>query len=126
MHATAFRLMVALVSRMWTPFITPRTTESLTCWTSVTWRAGEGGTPAPRLSHIRQVSYLRFDSSQGLGSDCRLDGLQHLVHQTVLQGPAYRKCGLVDLYLDGSHVADGPRLCNFAAVSKCFGDVGSR
>lgn len=36
------RLMGNVDPRTWTPSITPRTTESLTCWTSATWRAGEG------------------------------------------------------------------------------------
>lgn len=37
---TGSRLMS--LPRTWTPSITPRTTASLTCWTSATWRAGEG------------------------------------------------------------------------------------
>lgn len=41
-YTAANRLMGNVAPRMWTPSITPRTTESLTCWTSATWRAGEG------------------------------------------------------------------------------------
>ena len=42
-----------LLPRTWTPSITPRTTASLTCWTSATWRAGEGRRAVKRY-------YLRF------------------------------------------------------------------
>lgn len=61
---------------------------------------------------VGSVVDLRFESSQGLGSDRRIDGVQHVVHQAVLQRPAYRK-------------QKPPLLCNFAAILKCFGEAGS-
>lgn len=87
------RLMGNVAPRTWTPSITPRTTASLTCWTSATWRAGEG---QRAVKHY----YLRFTSPrlrqflpfyQGFGGDCGVDGVQHLVHQAVLQRPAHSK-----------------------------------
>lgn len=83
--------MVAVVSRTWTPFITRRTTESLTCWTSVTWRAGEDERPATLGFIWALLCTFDFKSSQGLGSDSGINGVQHLVYETVLQRPAYSK-----------------------------------
>lgn len=106
MHVTAIRLTVAVVSRMWTPFITRRTTESLTCWTSVTWRAGEDDRP-PRSAFLSAASFNSdFKSSQGLGSDRRINGVQHLVYKTVLQRPAYSKYEPVGLYTDSSRMTE--------------------
>ncbi len=48
---------------MWIQSITPRTTESLTCWTSATWRAGEGKTSRQtRLPPIFVTSFTSFSS----------------------------------------------------------------
>lgn len=108
MHVTTIRLMVAVVSRMWTPFITRRTTESLTCWTSVTWRAGEDDR-LPRSALISPVLFSSdFKSSQGPGSDCRINGVQHLVYKTLLQRPAYRKYAGAGLYMESSHMTETP------------------
>lgn len=43
---------------MWTPSIIPRTTESLTCWTSATWRAGEGQRAKPHCYLQKFVTSL--------------------------------------------------------------------
>lgn len=92
------RSCVLFARRMWTPSITPRTTESLTCWTSATWRAGDGGRAVKLyyFQHIKVSPHLQLlffppppHPFQGFSGDRRLNGIQHLVHETVLQRPTH-------------------------------------
>jgi len=52
--------------RMWTPSITPRTTESSTCWTSATLRAGKGQKDGQTLSRPKHFAHLIFIFSRDL------------------------------------------------------------
>lgn len=47
-----------------------------------------------------------FKPSQGLGSDCGINGVQHLVHEALLQRPADSKFAAVGLCVDRSHMTE--------------------
>lgn len=74
-------LMDNVSPRMWTPSITLRTTGSLTCWTSATWRAGQDRMAVGQYCSQITVPHLSsFSLLQRFGCHCCINGLQHLVH----------------------------------------------